>query len=69
MRRQQKLIARLRAEADVQHEELTELHERLEAAEHELADLRAIRDALTPPKLPQRPGLNLAAVFVPAAGR
>jgi serine phosphatase RsbU (regulator of sigma subunit) len=42
------------------------LRERLEAAEHELEDLRAIRDALTPPELPQRPGLELAAAFVPA---
>ena len=38
----------------------------LEAAEHELDDLRAIRDALTPPDLPQRPGLELAAAFLPA---
>jgi hypothetical protein len=29
-------------------------------AEHELEDLRAIRDALTPPELPQRLGLELA---------
>jgi serine phosphatase RsbU (regulator of sigma subunit) len=29
--------------------------------------LRAIRDALTPPELPQRPGLELAAAFLPAA--
>jgi serine phosphatase RsbU (regulator of sigma subunit) len=36
------------------------------AAEHELEDLRAIRDALTPPELPQRPGLELAAAFLPA---
>jgi Stage II sporulation protein E (SpoIIE) len=36
-------------------------------AEHELQDLRAIRDALTPPELPQRPGLELAAAFLPAA--
>ncbi len=40
---------------------------RLEAAEHELDDLRAIRDALTPPELPQRPGLELAAAFLPAS--
>jgi serine phosphatase RsbU (regulator of sigma subunit) len=43
------------------------LRERLAAAEHELEDLRAIRDALTPPQLPQRPGLELAAAFLPAA--
>jgi serine phosphatase RsbU (regulator of sigma subunit) len=35
-------------------------------AEHELEDLRAIRDALTPPDLPQRPGVELAAAFLPA---
>jgi serine phosphatase RsbU (regulator of sigma subunit) len=38
-----------------------------EAAEHELEDLRAIRDALTPPELPERTGLQLAAAFLPAA--
>ena len=47
--------------------DLAALRERLEAAEHELEDLRAIRDALTPPELPQRPGLELAAAFLPAA--
>ena len=47
--------------------DLAVLGERLEAAEHELEDLRAIRDALTPPELPQRPGLELAAAFLPAA--
>ena len=40
---------------------------RLDTAEHELDDLRAIRDALTPPELPQRPGLDLAAAFLPTA--
>ena len=38
----------------------------LEAAERELVDLRTIRDALTPPELPKRPGLELAAAFLPA---
>ncbi len=61
------LIARLRREADVRDEEVADLHERLDAAEHELEDLRAIRDALTPPQLPSRPGLELAAAFLPAA--
>jgi serine phosphatase RsbU (regulator of sigma subunit) len=65
--RQETLIARLRREAEVREEELAALHERLGAVEHELEDLRAIRDALTPPELPQRPGLDLAAAFVPAA--
>jgi serine phosphatase RsbU (regulator of sigma subunit) len=63
---QDNLVARLRRDADVRDEELSALRERLEAAEHELGDLRAIRDALTPPELPERPGLELAAVFLPA---
>jgi sigma-B regulation protein RsbU (phosphoserine phosphatase) len=65
--RQETLIARLRREADVRDHEVAALRERLEAAKHELEDLRAIRDALTPPELPQRPGLELAAAFLPAA--
>ena len=48
-------------------EELAVLRSRLASAEHELQDLRAIRDALTPPELPKRPGLELAAAFLPAA--
>ena len=64
---QESLIARLRREAQVRDEELAALRERLGAAQHELMDLRAIRDALTPPELPRRPGLELAAAFVPAA--
>ncbi|HYM56363.1 MAG TPA: SpoIIE family protein phosphatase [Solirubrobacteraceae bacterium] len=65
--RQETLNARLREEAAVREGDLAVLRERLEAAEHELEDLRAIRDALTPPELPQRPGLELAAAFLPAA--
>ena len=65
--RERELIARLRREAEVRDEELAALRERLDAAEHELEDLRAMRDALTPPELPQRPGLELAAAFLPAA--
>lgn len=64
--RQDTLIARLRDEAAVREEDLATLRERLEAAEHELDDLRAIRDALTPPELPRRPGLDVAAAFLPA---
>lgn len=64
--RQDTLIARLRDEAAVREEDLALLRERLESAEHELEDLRAIRDALTPPELPRRPGLELAAAFLPA---
>ena len=63
---QETLIARLRREAAVRDEELATLRERLDAAEHELEDLRAIRDALTPPELPGAPGLELAAAFLPA---
>jgi serine phosphatase RsbU (regulator of sigma subunit) len=65
--RQDSLIERLRREAEVRDDELGELRWRLAVAEHELEDLRAIRDALTPSELPQRPGLELAAAFVPAA--
>jgi phosphoserine phosphatase RsbU/P len=65
--RLEKLIARLRVQAQLRDEELGALRDRLGAAEHELEDLRAIRDALTPPELPQRSGLKLAAAFVPAA--
>jgi hypothetical protein len=64
--RQDALIARLRDEAAVREEDLGLLRERLETAQHELEDLRAIRDALTPPELPRRPGLELAAAFLPA---
>jgi sigma-B regulation protein RsbU (phosphoserine phosphatase) len=65
--RQETLITRLRREVDVRDEELAALHERLDGAKHELEDLHAIRDALIPPELPQRPGLELAAAFLPAA--
>jgi sigma-B regulation protein RsbU (phosphoserine phosphatase) len=64
--RQEALIAQLRSDAELRDEELVALRERLGAAEHELEDLRAIRDALTPPELPERPGLELAAAFAPA---
>ena len=42
------------------------LREWLAADELELNDLRAIRDALTPPELASRPGVDLAASFLPA---
>jgi phosphoserine phosphatase RsbU/P len=61
------LIERLRREAVVQAEDFATLTERLAAAENELEDLRAVRDALTPPELPERPGLELAATFIPAS--
>jgi len=67
--RQDELIARLRSEAGVHEDELAQLKQQLGAAEHELEDLRAVRDALTPPELPERPGIDLAAAFLPAAER
>jgi phosphoserine phosphatase RsbU/P len=60
------LAGRLRSEARAQEHELASLRERLADVEVELDDLRAIRDALTPPELPSRPGLELAASFLPA---
>ena len=65
--RYQSLIARLRQEADGRDEKLAALSQLLESAEHELKDLRAIRDALTPPELPTRPGLELGTAYLPAA--
>jgi phosphoserine phosphatase RsbU/P len=64
--RHHRLIARLRREAAVRDDELVALRQRLLVAADELDDLRAIRDALTPLELPQRPGLELAVAFVPA---
>jgi serine phosphatase RsbU (regulator of sigma subunit) len=61
------LIARLRYELELRDDDLKRLREQLVQAERELEDLRAIRDALTPPELPHRPGLDLAAAFLPAA--
>ena len=66
---QARLIAMLRHQAEVREDDLAELRERLTSAEHELQDLRAIRDALTPPELPARPGLEFAARHLPAAER
>ena len=65
-RRQDELITRLRNEAAVRDDDVAVLRDRLGTAEHELGDLRAIRDALTPAELTQRPGLDLAAGFLPA---
>ena len=63
------LIARLRSEAGMREHALADLRDRLGAAQLELEDLRAIRDALTPPEIPERPGVELAAAFMPAAER
>lgn len=49
------LIGRLRREATIRDADLEALRARLDAAEHELEDLRAIRDALTPFELPRAP--------------
>ena len=65
--RQETLIARLRARGRDARRGAVRAARAARGAEHELEDLRAIRDALTPPELPQRPGLELAASFLPAA--
>ena len=57
---------RLRSEARVHEDLVSRLLERLLADERELNDLRAVRDALTPPELASRPGVELAASFLPA---
>jgi serine phosphatase RsbU (regulator of sigma subunit) len=63
------LVERLRDEARVHDDVVSRLLERLAANEVELNDLRAVRDALTPPQLPSRPGVELAASFLPATER
>jgi serine phosphatase RsbU (regulator of sigma subunit) len=60
------LVERLRSEARVHEDLVTGLLEQLAADERELNDLRAVRDALTPPELASRPGVDLAASFLPA---
>jgi serine phosphatase RsbU (regulator of sigma subunit) len=60
------LVKRLQSEARVHEDVITHLREQLAADELELNDLRAIRDALTPPELASRPGVDLAASFLPA---
>jgi serine phosphatase RsbU (regulator of sigma subunit) len=60
------LVERLRSEARVHGDVVGRLLERLLADERELNDLRAVRDALTPPELTSRPGVELAASFLPA---
>jgi serine phosphatase RsbU (regulator of sigma subunit) len=66
---QDALIARLREQIGLREEDLGGLRERLASTEDELEDLRAIRDALTPPELPERPGVALAAAVLPAVDR
>jgi serine phosphatase RsbU (regulator of sigma subunit) len=59
-------VERLRSEARVHNDVVARLLERLAANEAELSDLRAVRDALTPPELASRPGIDLGASFLPA---
>ena len=61
-----RLVERLRSEAEVRDDVVSGLLERLAAHERELNDLRAVRDALTPPDLARRPGIDLASSFLPA---
>jgi len=42
------------------------LQSRLAAQDRELDELRTVRDALTPPRIPRRPALDIASAFVPA---
>ena len=65
-RAQRALIAELRAEVGEEERAELELGARLRAAELELVDLRAIRDALLPPMLVQREGMSIAAEVIPA---
>ena len=65
-RAQRALIAELRGEVGDEALALEELGARLRAAEVEMVDLRAIRDALVPPALVQREGMSIAAELLPA---
>ena len=65
-RAMQALVARLRREARAREDVITRQLAQLAADELELDDLRAIRDALTPTELDSRPGVDLAASFLPA---
>ena len=65
-RAQRALIAALRGEVGEEARALLELGARLRAAELELVDLRAIRDALVPPTVVQREGMSIAAEVLPA---
>ena len=64
-RAQRALIDELRAEVgDAAHAAET-IEERLRAAQRELVDLRAVRDALLEPALVQREGMTIAAEVIP----
>jgi serine phosphatase RsbU (regulator of sigma subunit) len=60
------LVERLRTEARLREDVIARQLKRLAADDVELNDLRAIRDALTPPELARQPGVDVAASFVPA---
>lgn len=66
-RAQQALIQALRAEVGDAARNAEAIGERLRAAELELVDLRAVRDALLEPALVQREGMRIAAEVIPAA--
>ena len=57
----EQFVERLRSEAQVREEVIAQQLERLTADQVELEDLRALRDALKPPELTARPGVELAA--------
>jgi sigma-B regulation protein RsbU (phosphoserine phosphatase) len=65
-RAQRALIDRLRAELGDAARDAESIRGRLTAAELELVDLRAIRDALLEPALIQREGMTIAAEVIPA---
>ena len=63
------LVERLRREVLVHEDVIRRLLERLAADGLELNDLRAVRDALTPPELADRPSIDLAASRGHGTGR
>jgi sigma-B regulation protein RsbU (phosphoserine phosphatase) len=66
-RAQRALIDELRSELGDAARDAESIQGRLKAAELELVDLRAIRDALLEPALIQRQGMTIAAEVIPAA--
>ena len=66
-RAQQALIDELRTELGDAARDADSISGQLRAAELELVDLRAIRDALLEPALIQREGMTIAAEVIPAA--
>jgi hypothetical protein len=63
-RAQRALIDELRAEVGDAAHDAEAIGERLRAAELELVDLRAVRDALLEPALVQREGMTIAAEVI-----